>query len=78
MRAQGRRRSPSRATWATPRQVDAVVARTVEEFGRIDLLVNNAGYRIRSPLEDLPRHEWDAMMATNLTGVFLFPRPPGA
>jgi 3-oxoacyl-[acyl-carrier protein] reductase len=52
-------------------QVDAVVAETMQEFGRIDLLVNNAGYRIRAPLAGLPRDEWDAMIGTNLTGVFL-------
>jgi NAD(P)-dependent dehydrogenase (short-subunit alcohol dehydrogenase family) len=52
-------------------QVDRLVAQTLDTFGRIDLLVNNAGYRIRSPLENLPRAEWDAMVATNLTGVFL-------
>ena len=38
------------------------LARTMNAFGRIDVLVNNAGYRIRSRLEDLPRHEWDAMV----------------
>jgi 3-oxoacyl-[acyl-carrier protein] reductase len=53
-------------------QVDAVVRKTLAEFGRIDVLVNNAGYRIRARLEDLPRPEWDAMVRTNLTGVFLF------
>src|SRR5438105_680184 len=58
-------------------QVDEVVARTHAEFGRIDLLVNNAGYRIRARLEDLPRQEWDAMLRTNLTGVFLFSQAVG-
>jgi NAD(P)-dependent dehydrogenase (short-subunit alcohol dehydrogenase family) len=58
-------------------QVDEAVARTLGTFGRIDLLVNNAGYRIRSPLEDLPRHEWDAMVGVNLTGVFLFSQAVG-
>jgi len=53
-------------------QVDRVVAATMRELGRIDLLVNNAGYRIRAPLDQLPREEWDAMVGTNLTGVFLF------
>jgi len=58
-------------------QVDAVVARTLAEFGRVDILVNNAGYRIRARVEDLPRAEWDAMVRTNLTGVFLFCQAAG-
>src|SRR5262249_57215378 len=46
-------------------------------FGRIDVLVNNAGYRIRCPLDQLPRSEWDLMIGTNLTGVFLFCQAAG-
>src|SRR5919106_1038325 len=72
VRAAGRRALVVECDVADARHVDAVVARTLETFGRIDLLVNNAGYRIRSPLADLPRSEWDAMIGTNLTGVFLF------
>lgn len=51
---------------------------TQAEFGRIDLLVSNAGYRIHARLEDLPRSEWDSMVRTNLTGVFLFCQAAGA
>jgi NAD(P)-dependent dehydrogenase (short-subunit alcohol dehydrogenase family) len=58
-------------------QVDRAVAETMDAFGRIDLLVNNAGYRIRCPLDQLPRREWDAMVGTNLTGVFLLCQAAG-
>jgi NAD(P)-dependent dehydrogenase (short-subunit alcohol dehydrogenase family) len=51
-------------------QVDHTVTRTLQTFGRIDLLINNAAYRIRAPFEQLPVAEWDAMVRTNLTGVF--------
>src|SRR6267378_3658515 len=77
VRAEGRRALAVACDVGDARQVDHAVARTVETFGRIDILVNNAGYRIRSPLEDLPRSEWDAMVATNLTGVFLFAQAAG-
>jgi NAD(P)-dependent dehydrogenase (short-subunit alcohol dehydrogenase family) len=77
VRAEGRRALAVACDVGDARQVDGVVALTLETFGRIDILVNNAGYRIRSPLEDLPRSEWDAMMATNLTGVFLFAQAAG-
>ena len=53
-------------------QVDRVVAETGRALGPVDLLVNNAGYRIRAPLDQLPHREWNAMVGTNLTGVFLF------
>jgi len=77
VRAAGRRALAVACDVGDARQVDEVVARTLDLFGRIDLLVNNAGYRIRAPLENLPRHEWDAMVGTNLTGVFLFSQAVG-
>jgi NAD(P)-dependent dehydrogenase (short-subunit alcohol dehydrogenase family) len=77
VRAQGRRALALACDVGEAGQVDEIVARTLTEFGRIDLLVNNAGYRIRARLEDLPREEWDAMLRTNLTGVFLFSQAVG-
>ncbi len=77
MRAAGRRALAVECDVTDARQVDDVVAQARGAFGRIDLLVNNAGYRIRSPLEDLPRAEWDAMIGTNLTGVCLFSQAVG-
>ena len=52
-------------------QVDALIDRAHAEFGRLDILVNNAAYRSRGPFETLPRAEWDTMLRSNLTGVFL-------
>jgi 3-oxoacyl-[acyl-carrier protein] reductase len=77
VRGQGRRALAVACDVGEAAQVDATVAQTLGEFGRIDLLVNNAGYRIRARLEDLPREEWDAMLRTNLTGVFLFSQAVG-
>jgi 3-oxoacyl-[acyl-carrier protein] reductase len=77
VRAQGRKALALACDVGDARQVDETVARTLDSFGRIDLLVNNAGYRIRSRLEDLSRHQWDAMVQTNLTGVFLFSQAVG-
>src|SRR5262245_12590698 len=77
VRAEGRRALALACDVGDARQVDAAVAETVAAFGRIDLLVNNAGYRIRSPLDDLARPEWAAAVRTNLTGVFLFCQAAG-
>ena len=70
VRATGRRALAVACDVRDADEVERAVARTVETFGRIDVAVNNAGYRIRSPFEDLPHAEWDAMVQTNLTGVF--------
>jgi NAD(P)-dependent dehydrogenase (short-subunit alcohol dehydrogenase family) len=77
VRAQGRRGLALACDVGDPVQVDHAVSQALDTFGRIDLLVNNAGYRIRSPLENLPRAEWDAMVRTNLTGVFLLSQAVG-
>ncbi len=54
-----------------PAAVRALFARTRGAFGRLDLLFNNAGIGTRDLLEDLTYEQWQAVVATNLTGAFL-------
>ena len=56
------------------RQVEALFARVREEFGRLDLLVNNAGAFDGGPLEELTTEAWDRVINTNLRGPFLCTR----
>lgn len=51
--------------------VRAAVNGVIEEFGRLDVLVNNAGMFATAPLESITVAEWDAMFETNTRGAFL-------
>ena len=48
-----------------------LVAETVRAFGRIDILINNAGMLQRTPFLDIAEEEWDRILDTNLKGTFL-------
>ena len=50
---------------------DAAVARAVEQFGKLDVIVNNAGVSSRVSIEDTTVEEWDRVMDINAKGVFL-------
>jgi len=52
-------------------QVQAMVRKVAEEFGRLDIAVNNAGIAILGADEEVPQAEWDKVIAVNLTGTFL-------
>ena len=58
-------------------QVQAAVAQTLKEFGKIDVLVANAGIGDRNPAEEMTDQQWERVMDINLTGVWLFNQAAG-
>jgi sorbitol-6-phosphate 2-dehydrogenase len=52
-------------------QVAAMVKRAVDEFGRLDILVSNAGILIAGPVDEFPAARWRAVIDVNLVGYFL-------
>ena len=55
---------------ALERGSETAVAATVENFGRLDIVVNNAGTNIRKPPQDYSLAEWHAVLNINLTSTF--------
>lgn len=49
--------------------LEEVLARTIEAFGKVDILVNSAGRTKRAPTLDFSEEDWDAILETNLTGT---------
>jgi NAD(P)-dependent dehydrogenase (short-subunit alcohol dehydrogenase family) len=57
--------------------VNEAVKKTIDEFNRIDILVNDAGLAVRSEAENMTDAMWDTVLAINLKGAFLFCREVG-
>ncbi len=67
----GGRVVPVTADMKSKDEIQALVERAVEEFGKIDFLFNNAGTIHRAPTEDFPIEAWEEVIQVNLTGPFL-------
>jgi len=70
---------PSGVVWQTadvsnPEDVAALARTALERFGRVDVLVNNAGVQIEKTVPDTSDEDWDALMGVNAKGVFLMCR----
>ncbi len=62
---------------SAPDQVQAVVDRTIATFGKIDILINNAGIAWAAEPDSMPLDRWQKVIDTNLTGTFLFSQAAG-
>jgi len=69
--ALGGRALPIRADITVDEDVERMAQQTLDEFGRIDILVNNAAVNLNSTVADLPIKRWDLMMRVNLRGTFI-------
>jgi 3-oxoacyl-[acyl-carrier protein] reductase len=65
----GVRTTTFQADLARSGDADALVAHAIQELGRVDVLVNNAGMKVDAPLHKLRDEEWDAVLSTNLTAT---------
>lgn len=56
---------------ASEADMAAVVQTALDRFGRIDVVINNAGYGVFKNVDELTVEEWDGLMATNVKGTFV-------
>jgi len=75
--AAGARGLAIKADVSRAREVEAMVARTIDTFGHLDILVNNAGILEIAPVVQLSEAAWDRVLAVNLKGHFLCTRAAG-
>jgi 3-oxoacyl-[acyl-carrier protein] reductase len=74
IRAAGGRALVVQADVSEPPDVDRLVGACLDAYGRVDVLVNNAGIAAAAPVEDIPVEQWDRVIAVHLRGTFLMTR----
>jgi 3-hydroxybutyrate dehydrogenase len=70
LRVHGRQVVYSPADMSDPRSIEEMMAMALDRFGRLDVLVNNAGIQTVSPIESFPLDRWDLILAINLSSAF--------
>ena len=70
----GRRALVVTADIRNSQQIDSAVQMTVDTFGRIDILFNNAGTNVRKPVVEMTDEDWHTIMETNAKGIFMVAR----
>ena len=71
VKALGRRAVPIVADVRVKQQVEDLFDQAMQQFGRVDVSVHNAGVITIARIEDLPEEEWDLVMDVNTKGIFL-------
>ena len=73
----GRKIVPVQADISKLDEIDSLVKETVDTFGKLDVLVNNAGVNIRNPALDFNESDWDFVTDINLKGAFFLAKACG-
>jgi len=71
VKKQGKRALPISCDVADQKSVDQMVKRTLDEFGKINILITSAGIAMRAPAEEFPIQDWQKVMDVNVKGTYL-------
>lgn len=55
---------------SNPSEIQEVVKRVIDDFGKIDILINSQGTQVRKPAFEMTEQDWDGLMSVNLKSVF--------
>lgn len=58
------------ADLSKPDKIADLISTATDQFGQIDILINNAGIQHTDPIEDFPKDKWDAIIAINLSAAY--------